>query len=86
MSLQRHSIIFGRSWQPGQVTEDCKKANVSPIFKKDKEDSGKYRLVSLTLIPGNVVEQIVLDTILKHRKDKKLLGAVSMYLQRGNHA
>lgn len=83
MSLQGHSIIFGRSWQPGQVTEDWKKANVSPIFEKDKkEDSGKYRVVSLILIPGNVVGKILLDTILKHRKEKKVLGAVSMSLQR----
>ncbi|KAK4810528.1 hypothetical protein QYF61_004491 [Mycteria americana] len=54
-------IIFDRSW----------KANVTPIFKKDKEeDPGNYRLVSLTSIPGKVIEQLMLETISRHRKDK----------------
>jgi len=35
------------------VPEDWRKANDTPIFKKGKkEDPGKYRLVSLTFIPG----------------------------------
>jgi len=42
------SIIFERSWRTGEVPEDWRKANVTPIFKKGKkEDPGtKGRSVS----------------------------------------
>ncbi|GAB0183976.1 mitochondrial enolase superfamily member 1 [Grus japonensis] len=43
------SIIFERSWRTGEVPEDWRKANVTPVFKKGKkEDPGNYRPVSLT--------------------------------------
>ena len=46
------SIIFERSWKKREVPEDWRKASVTPILKKGKkEDSGNYRLVSLTSIP-----------------------------------
>jgi len=48
------------------VPEDWRKANVTPIFKKDKkEDPGNYRPVSLTSIPGKVMEQLILEVIIK---------------------
>lgn len=34
------------------------------------EDPGNYKSVSLTLTPGKVVEQIVLEALSKHMKDK----------------
>ena len=44
------SIIFERLWQLGEVPDGWNRANIAPIFKKDKkEDPGNYRLVSLTL-------------------------------------
>ncbi|PKU43880.1 rna-directed dna polymerase from mobile element jockey-like [Limosa lapponica baueri] len=47
------SIIFERSWRTGEVPEDWRKANITPVFKKGKmEDPGNYRLVSLTSVPG----------------------------------
>ena len=56
-------------WQLG---EDWRKANVTPIFRKGrKEDLGSDRLVSLTSIPGNVMEQLILETISRHVKDKR---------------
>ncbi|KAK4813812.1 hypothetical protein QYF61_026416 [Mycteria americana] len=46
-----------------------RKANVIPIFKKDKqEDPG---LASLTSAPGKVIEQIILENISRNVKDKK---------------
>ena len=31
------SIIFERSWRTGDVPEDWRKANVTPVFKKGKQ-------------------------------------------------
>ncbi|PKU46105.1 rna-directed dna polymerase from mobile element jockey-like [Limosa lapponica baueri] len=45
-----------------------------PIFKKwKKEDPEKYRLVSLTLIPGKLMEQLILETISCYMHHKKII-------------
>jgi len=70
------SIIFERSWRTGEVPEDWRKANVTPVFKKGKkEDPGNYRPVSLTSIPGKVMEQLMLEVI-RFANDTKLGGVV----------
>ena len=56
----------------GEVPEDWRIANVTPVFKKGKkEDLGNYRPVSLTSVPGKVMEQLVLDAISKQLEKKK---------------
>jgi len=68
------SIIFERSWRTGEVPEDWRKPNVTPVFKKGKkEDPGNYRLVSLTSIPGKVMEQLILKVIIKQVEEKKVI-------------
>jgi len=53
------------------VSEDWRKPSVTPIFKKGKkEDSGNYRMVSLTSIPGKMREQLILDVIIKVVEEK----------------
>ena len=55
------SAIYQRSWLSGEVPEDWRLADVTPIYKKGcKEDSGNYRPVSLTSV---LVEQIILGEI-----------------------
>ncbi|PKU41385.1 rna-directed dna polymerase from mobile element jockey- hypothetical protein [Limosa lapponica baueri] len=64
------------SWRTGEVPEDWRKANVMPVFKKGKkEDPGNYGPVSLTSIPGKVMEQLILGVISKHVEEKKVIGS-----------
>ncbi|CAM4618405.1 unnamed protein product [Lepidochelys olivacea] len=66
------AIIFENSWRSGEVPDDWKNANVVPIFKKGKkEDPGNYRPVSLTSVPGKIVEQVLKESILKHLEERK---------------
>ncbi|KFW79099.1 hypothetical protein N305_02296, partial [Manacus vitellinus] len=68
------TIIFEMSWQSGEVPEDWKKANVTPVFQaKNKEDLGNYWQISLILVPSKVMEQILLETMLRHIKDRKVI-------------
>jgi len=68
------SITFERSWRTGEVPENWRKANVTPGFKKGKkEDTGNYRLVNLTSVPGKVMKQLILDVISKQVEEKKVI-------------
>lgn len=59
------STIYQQSWLSGEVPIDWGLANVMPICKKgQKEDPGNYRPVSLTLLLGKVIEQIILSAIM----------------------
>lgn len=51
------SIIFERLWRTGEVPEDWRKVNVMPNFKNGKkEHTGNYRPVSISSIPGKVMD------------------------------
>ncbi|KAK4820045.1 hypothetical protein QYF61_017891 [Mycteria americana] len=66
------SIIYQQSWLTGEVPADWRLANVTPIFKKGrKEDPGNYRPVSLTSVPGKLMEQIILSAITRHVEDNQ---------------
>ncbi|GAB0191256.1 mitochondrial enolase superfamily member 1 [Grus japonensis] len=66
------SIIYQQSWLTGEVPDDWRLANVTPIYKKGrKEDPGNYRPVSLTSVPGKVMEQIILSVLSRQVQDNQ---------------
>ncbi|GAB0208743.1 mitochondrial enolase superfamily member 1 [Grus japonensis] len=68
------SIIYQQSWLTGEVPVDWRLANVTPIHKKGrKEDPGNYRPVRMTLVPGKVMEQIILSAIMQHIQDNQVI-------------
>jgi hypothetical protein len=68
-------IIFQRSLQYGEVPEDWKTANVTPIFKKgSKAVPGNYRPVSLTSVCCKLLESILRDKMMQHLLDNNLLN------------
>ncbi|GAB0208399.1 mitochondrial enolase superfamily member 1 [Grus japonensis] len=68
------STICQRSWDSGEVPTDWKLDAVIPIFKKGvREDPGNYRPVSLTSVPGKIMEKIILGTIERHLKNNAII-------------
>ncbi|KAF1548265.1 RNA-directed DNA polymerase from mobile element jockey, partial [Eudyptula albosignata] len=66
------SIIYQQSWLTGEVPDDWRLANVMSIYKKGrKEDPGNYRPVSLTSVPGKIMERFILRALTRHEWDNQ---------------
>ncbi|KFP44817.1 RNA-directed DNA polymerase from mobile element jockey, partial [Chlamydotis macqueenii] len=66
------SIIYQQSWLTGEVPDDWRLANVTPIYRKGrKEDLGNYRPASLTSMPGKILEWSILSALTRHVQDNQ---------------
>jgi hypothetical protein len=66
--------IFQKSLNSGQIPEDWRKANVSPIYKKgERYNPANYRPVSLTCICSKILEHIVTKHIVTHLESNNIL-------------
>ena len=59
-------MIFEKSWWSGKILGRWKK-------ESRKENPGNYQPVSLTSVPEKIMEQILLETMLRHMEDRKVI-------------
>ena len=66
-------LIFNASLHSGEIPQDWRIANISPIFKKGKKNNpGNYRPVSLTSVSCKIMETFVRDAVYDHMKTNNL--------------
>ncbi len=67
-------ILFRKSLREGVVPIEWRTANVTPIYKKGpKGDPGNYRPVSLTSVPGKLLEKIIKEQLMGYLEERELL-------------
>ena len=70
----RFCNIFRTSLEQRKAVRDWKLQNISPLFKKgSKDDTGNYRPISLTSVPGKMLESIIADDMMSHLEHNKLI-------------
>ena len=68
------TTIYQKSFDCGEVPEDWRSANITPVFKKgDRFKASNYRPVSLTSLCCKIQEHIITSHILKHLEDNSIL-------------
>ena len=68
-------LIFEKSIQEAKIPEIWKLAHVAAIFKSgSKSKSENYRHISLTSVPGKIMERLICDKIVDHIKRNQLFS------------
>ena len=78
------ATVMRKTLEEGEVPEDWRTANVSPIYKKGaKHSPGNYRPVSLTSVCCKMMESILKDDIVEHLARHKIINASQHGFMRG---
>lgn len=68
--------IFERSWQLVEVPNGWRKANITPVFGKGRqEDPGNIKPLSLNLVSRKVTDKIFSKAISQQTQDTKVTGS-----------
>mgnify|MGYP002798761394 CR=1 FL=1 len=68
------SVIFEKSWWSGEVPGDWKEGITMPFFKKyRKGDPGNYQPLSLPSMPGKIMEQILLEAMIRYMEEMEVI-------------
>ena len=68
-------ILFTKSLEEEKIPAIWKKANVTAIFKKgEKSKAENYRPISLTSVPGKLMERLVKNAIVEHMTTNNLFS------------
>jgi Reverse transcriptase (RNA-dependent DNA polymerase) len=68
------TIIYRTSVSTGDVPEDWRMANVTPIYKKGaKKDPANYRPVLFTAVSCKILESLIRDEIVEHMNENGLI-------------
>ena len=72
--------IFNGSLESGQVPEDWRVANVTPLYKKvSREELGSYRPVSLISVVGKVLESLMGSGMGNHLDNFNIIKGSNLY-------
>jgi ribonuclease HI len=69
--------LYNECLRRGQFPRQWKKVNIIPIIKPGKENSTdvtKFRPISLTNVPGKVLEKLLINRIMHHAYQKELMN------------
>ena len=68
-------IIFKKSMENNQLPSIWKQGNVTAIFKSgSKTKPENYRPISLTSVPGKLLERLIRDILVKHMEENNLFS------------
>ena len=68
-------LIFEKSIQEAKIPENWKLAHVTAIFKSGSTSkSENYRPISLTSVPGKIMERLILEEIVDNMKQNQLFS------------
>ncbi|MCG8047766.1 MAG: reverse transcriptase family protein, partial [Candidatus Thiodiazotropha endolucinida] len=77
-------LIYRKSLDTGEVPDDWRSANVTPVYKKgQKYLPENYRPISLTSICCKIMEHIIASKIMTHGEDNNILYPLQHGFRRG---